>query len=219
MLISALTGLFVSGGFYIKGTSAILALSLFTNSKQVLTSWRREEYQKKYLLAFILQAFAGALILLFIIGEPIINLLPYASIPALYVLLLLFAGEHKVYTEITGFATLTLSVLIVKFASTGNIDPILYISVVVFFIAGVFKVRVQLGKGLVWRVLMTFYIVFSLFIYHFTEMPLIILLPLLDNLVFSIMPYRVKLKVTGWIEVSKGIVFLLLMVFYYNTVK
>ncbi|MEK6691958.1 MAG: hypothetical protein AABY44_00835, partial [Nitrospirota bacterium] len=52
MLISALTGLFISNGSHIKGISAILALSLFTNSKLVLTSWRREEYHKKYLLAF-----------------------------------------------------------------------------------------------------------------------------------------------------------------------
>ncbi len=136
----------------------------------------------------------------------------------LYLLLLLFAGEHRIYTEITGFATLTLSSLIVKFASTGIVDITLYIAVAVFFIAGVFKVRVQLSRGLVWRVIMILYTAFSLFIYHFIEIPLIVLLPLLDNLIFSIMPYRVKLKVTGWIEVSKGIAFLTLMVFYYNTV-
>ncbi len=218
MLISALAGLFVSNASYTKGISAFLALSLFTNSKLAITNWRREAYQRKHLLAFILQAFAGALILLSIIGEPIIKLLPYASIPLLYLLLLLFAGEHRIYTEITGFATLTLSSIIVNFSSTGIADLTLYIGVAVFFIAGVFKVRVQLSRGLVWRVIMILYTAFSLFIYHFIEIPLIVLLPLLDNLIFSIMPYRVKLKVTGWIEVSKGIAFLTLMVFYYNTV-
>jgi hypothetical protein len=216
MLISALAGLFLSRGGYIEGISAILAISLFTNSKQALTSWRREGYQRKYLLAFILQVFAGVLILLSITGEPITKLLPYASIPVLYLLLLLFAGEHKIYTEITGFATLTLSSLIVKFASTGIIDITLYIAVAVFFIAGVFKVRVQLSKGLIWKILMMLYIAFSLFIYHLIEIPLIVLLPLLDNFIFSIMPYRVKLKVTGWIEVLKGIIFLLLILFFYH---
>lgn len=218
MLISALTGLFVNRGIYIEGISAILALSLFTNSKLALTRWSREGYNKVHLLSFILQVLAGVLILLFIIGEQIIKLLPYASIPALYLLLLLFAGEHKIYTEVIGFATLTLSSLIVKFASTGIADLTLYIAVAIFFIAGVFKVRVQLSKGLIWRILMILYTALSLFIYHLIEIPLIVLLPLLDNLIFSITLYRVKLKVTGWIEVSKGIAFLLLILFLYNPV-
>lgn len=218
MLISALSGLFVSNGSYIKGIFAISALSLFTNSKLSLTTWRREGYQSKYLLAFISQVFAGALILLSIIGEPIIKLLPYVLIPVLYILLLLFAGEHKIYTEITGFATLTLSSLIAKFTSTGIVDLTLYIGVAVFFIAGVFKVRVQLSKRLIWRILMVLYIALSLLIYFLLETSSFVLLPLLDNVIFSITMYRVKLKVTGWIEVSKGIAFLILMVFYYSAV-
>lgn len=218
MLISALTGLFVSEGSYIKGISAILALSLLTNSKQAITIWKREEHQKKYIKAFIIQVLLGLSILAALKGLSIIKLLPYASIPVLYILLLFFAGEHKIYTEITGFATLTLSSLIAKFTSTGIVDLTLYIGVAVFFIAGVFKVRVQLSKRLIWRILMMLYITLSLFIYFLLETSSFVLLPLLDNVIFSITMYRVKLKVTGWIEVSKGIAFLILMVFYYSAV-
>jgi hypothetical membrane protein len=45
-------------------------------------------------------------------------------------------------------------------------------------------------------------------------MPVIILLPLIDNAIFSITLYKVKLKATGWLEVIKGMAFLVLIALF-----
>lgn len=216
MVISYLTGIIVSGKVDFGVIFSFLAISLFMNSKQSLMIWWREGHQKRSLNVFIIQILSASFILIILFNSSTFKLLPYVFIPVIYIFLVLFTGEHKLYTEITGFATLTLSSLIAKFSVTGNIDPRLYIGVAIFFIAGVFKVRVQLRKGIFERSSMMIYIAFAIFTYLLINLPVIVLLPLLDNLIFSITLYRVKLKATGWIEVVKGIAFLLIMGFYYN---
>ena len=52
--------------------------------------------------------------------------------------------------------------------------------------------------------------------YWLMHIPVFVLLPLIDNLVFSFTLYRLKLRLTGWLEVLKGVAFLLLMALYYN---
>jgi hypothetical protein len=47
------------------------------------------------------------------------------------------------------------------------------------------------------------------------HIPVIILLPLVDNLIVSAYPYKVKLQTTGWIEVGKSLIFLSLFIYYY----
>ena len=71
--------------------------------------------------------------------------------------------------------------------------------------------RVQTRKSMLERISMVLYVIFAIIAYHLTETPLILLLPLIDNLILSLTLYSVKLKTTGWIELSKGITFLLLM--------
>lgn len=216
MVFSYLTGLLVNGRVNTKVIVPLLAISLFMNSKQALMMWWREGHQRICLNVFIAQILFASLILIIFFDGLIVRLLPYISIPLIYVSLLLFAGEHKIYTEISGFATLTLSTLIAKLAVTGDIDLRLYIGVAIFFIAGVFKVKVQLKKGLFEKALMILYIAFAFYTYLLIDIPVIVLLPLIDNIIFSIIFYRVKLKAIGWIEFLKGVIFLLLMGLYYN---
>jgi hypothetical protein len=125
-------------------------------------------------------------------------------------------GEHSILTEISGFVLLSLSSLFARLAASGVIDPALFIAVAVFFTAGVFKVRVQFKKGVAQRILMVIYIAFAFIVYQLIPIPVLALLPLIDNLIFSITLYRVKVRVTGWLEVLKGVIFLLLMALGYR---
>jgi sensor histidine kinase YesM len=52
-------------------------------------------------------------------------------------------------------------------------------------------------------------------VYRRFHIPVIILLPLLDNLIVAGTLYKVRLQTTGWIEVTKSILFLILFVYYY----
>jgi hypothetical protein len=215
LAFSYLTGLIASKTVDLRALFILLALSLLINTKQSFGKWIRQRELTNHLISFISQAIIATVVLLTLFGKDTLELLPYVVIPLAYTALLIFAGEHLIVTEIAGFATLTLSSLIAKFAVTGALDLRLYIVVALFFIAGVFKVRVQLKKGLLHRVVMVLYICMALSIFSFIDVSLIILIPLIENLIYSLTLYSVKLKVTGWLEVSKGLLFILLMAIFY----
>jgi hypothetical protein len=63
---------------------------------------------------------------------------------------------------------------------------------------------------------MVIYVGFAIAVYWLMHGPVVVLLPLIDNLVFSITLYKLKLRFTGWLEVIKGVAFLLLMAMNYN---
>ncbi len=188
----------------------LISISLFANSKQAFVIWLRLK-KREALFIFIFQIIIGVLMLLKGEGGSILRLYPFGLIPLLYLLFLISSGEHSLFTEITGFLTLCLSCEIAYFSLTGEINPDLYIAVSLFFIAGVFKVRVQLKKGIKERVLMVAYLIASIISYLLLDCNPLILLPLIDNLIFALTLYRVRLQVTGWIEVAKGILFLVLL--------
>ncbi|MDA8214753.1 MAG: hypothetical protein M0Z64_05695, partial [Nitrospiraceae bacterium] len=178
------------------------------------TLWIRHVDPVRSSMLFIIQIVLASLMLAGILGEEIFRLLPYILIPAAYVLLLYFAGEHAIMTEIFGFALLTFSSLIAKFVTTNMIDNRLYIAVAVFFTASVFKVKLQLKRKLPERFLMAFYIIFALLVYRVIKVPIVVLLPLIDNVIFSFTLYKIKLKATGWLEVIKGMAFLVLIALF-----
>ena len=116
-------------------------------------------------------------------------------VPVAYLICLKFLGEHSIITEIAGFVLLSLSALVAKLTTTGVIDPVLFTAVAVFFTAGVFKVRVQFSKGHACKgSLWSIYVGFAIAAYRLMHMPVLVLLPLIDNLVFSITLYRLKLR-------------------------
>ena len=214
MALSYLAGIFAGGGFNLNAILSLLAISLFINSKQSFTFWIRHVDPKKSAMIFFAQTAIASLIIVGILGESVAKLLPYALIPATYILLLYFAGEHAIVTEVCGFALLTLSSLMAKFVTTGAIDHRLYIAVAVFFTASVFKVKLQLKKEFPQRASMILYVAFAVFAYYLVQMPVVILLPLIDNVIFSLTLYKLKLKATGWLEVLKGTAFLVLIALF-----
>ncbi len=57
---------------------------------------------------------------------------------------------------------------------------------------------------------MLLYLVFAAAVYYLIKSPLLALIPLVDNLILSVRRYNLKLRVTGWIEVAKGLLFMAL---------
>jgi hypothetical protein len=124
-------------------------------------------------------------------------------------------GEHALVTELMGFLVLSLASVIMKFLFFGGLDVRLFVAVAFYFMAGVFKVRALLTDKTKDRIVSLLYIAAAAFAYRGMHISLIILLPLFDNLVAAIAPYRVKLQTTGWTEVGKGVVFLGLLAALY----
>ncbi len=216
MVISYLTGLFIHrGSFDVTAISVFLALALFINSKQAFTLWYRQK-ERMYLWGFVAQSLVASMVLLLIFGESILRLLPFCSVPLLYMVFFVYRGEHSLLTELLGFATLSLAALLGAFVATVEVDYRLYIATFTFFAAGVFKVRVQLRKGLKERVGMLIYAVVAILVYNIIGVSLFILLPIIDNAVHAITLYKTRLKVTGWIELSKSVLFMLLVLYLYR---
>jgi hypothetical protein len=218
MTLSYLAGLFAGGRVTVGALAVFTALALYINSKQALVLWlrRRGEMPGRSFAVFALQFLSATLMLLIVLGQGVGAMLPYALVPCAYLLLLRALGEHALLTEIAGFALLALSALVAKMTTAGVADPALFAAVAVFFAAGVFKVRVRVKRNLQQRVVMIAYIVFALAVYRVMHTPLVVLLPLIDNLVYSLTLYRATLRMTGWIEVGKGLAFVVLMALNYH---
>ncbi len=216
MALSFLTGVLVSGGFSMKVLPAFAAICLLINSKQALTLWwRSKPVSGMHVAVFFIQAGLASVILLSLVGEAVTKFLPYAGVPIAYIILNRYAGEHAIYTEVAGFALLAMAAPMAKFFCTGQLDLRLYIAVAVFFCAGVFKVRIQLRKGIRERSAMGLYLVFAAAVYYAINAPFLALVPLLDNMLFAMTLYKVKLRAAGWTEVFKGVNFLILMFLFY----
>jgi hypothetical protein len=213
MLLSYSVGLDYSAGWPVI-FAGLLGAGLLINSKQALTLWFRQRNRSDALGALVVQVTGGALILIIAGGPGLFRLLPWGLIPLFYLVSLISAGEHRIYTEILGFATLTLSVVLGQFLTAGEVSPILYLGVATFFIAGVFKVRVHLRKGKKERIMMVSYLSCLLFVYAFSGLSLAPLTPLIENLLHAIGLYRQKLRTVGWMEVLKGVVFVILIRLY-----
>jgi hypothetical protein len=218
MTLSFLTGIVVSGRVTPGAVAVFISLALYINSKQAFVLWMRRRGVKhsRSLAAFVVQVLVATLMLLPVLWGSLVPLMPYVLVPLVYLLCLKFLGEHLILTEIAGFVLLSLSALVAKVATTGVIDPALFATVAIYFTAGVFKVRIQFKKGILHRVLMVTYIGFALAVYRMIHTPVFVLLPLIDNLIFSVTLYQAKLKLTGWLEVLKGVVFSLLMAYGFH---
>jgi hypothetical protein len=214
LAISYATGLLAAGSISADSVLVLFALCFLINSKQAYTLWSRKTRPLLSIVVFCCQMLPAAALIIWIFQPMLMQLLPYAAIPAAYLALILLAGEHRTITELAGFWTLTLAST-AACASVGIIDPKIYMATALFFSAGVFKIKLQLRKTAFEKIRMALYVFFCLAIYIFMELPAAALLPLVDNLVFSATLYQVKLRTTGWIEVAKGIAFALIFGFLY----
>lgn len=215
LIVSFAAGLSVSRGWSWKAVPLFLALGILVNSKQAFTTSLRRKGDNQALFIFLGHILAAAVVLVALFRGDIPRLLPLLAFPAAYLLMNRLAGEHFVLTELLGFSLISLAAVLAKFLVTGGIDVRLFIAVALYFGAGVFKVKVLLRKRIEDRIYSALYVLFSAYAYHGFHIPLLILLPLIDNLAVALSPYKVKLQTTGWIEVAKSLLFLALMVLYY----
>jgi len=215
LIVAYLIGIGVSKAFTWKAIPLFLALGLLINSKQAYTKWSRRTEDRKSLIIFVGHIVAATIVLLAVFGSDIPMLLPLLIFPLAYLVMNKFAGEHSVLTEVLGFTLLSLSAVLAKFLLTGGMDVRLFVGTAVYFTAGVFKVKALLLKKKKDRVLTMLHVVFAALVYQRMHIPVIILLPLVDNLIVSAFLYKVKLQTTGWIEVGKSLIFLFLFIYYY----
>jgi hypothetical protein len=215
LVVAYLIGLGVSRDFTWTAIPLFLALGLLINSKQAYTKWSRRPEDRKSLIIFLAHIVVATMILIAIFGRDIPMLLPLLIFPLAYLLMSKFAGEHFVLTELLGFTLISLSAVLAKFLLTGGLDVRLFVGTTLYFTAGVFKVKAVLLKKTRDRVLTALYVFFAAFVYHRMHIPVIILLPLVDNLIVAATLYKVKLQTTGWIEVAKSLTVLALFIYYY----
>ncbi|HLE40382.1 MAG TPA: YwiC-like family protein [Nitrospirota bacterium] len=215
LTIAYLIGLLVSRGFKWEAVPVFIALALLINSKQAYMKWMRGTAARKPLAIFLGQIIAAAVILILAFKSDIPLLLPLLVFPAAYFVANRLAGEHFVLTEVLGFILISLAAVLAKFLITAGLDVRLFVAVGLYFAAGVFKVKILLLKRTRERIIMALYVLFSIFMYRGYHIPLIILLPFVDNLIVAAKPYKVKLQTTGWIEVAKSVLFLSLMTAYF----
>jgi hypothetical protein len=215
LIIAYIAGMAASRGFSWLTFPLFTALGLFINSKQAFTKWLRGKGDRQALLVFLGQIIAATVIILVLFRGDVPRLLPLLVFPAAYLLMNRFAGEHFVLTEVLGFTLISLAAVLAKFILTGGVDIRLFVAVALYFSAGVFKVKALLRKRALDRFLAVLYVVFAAFVYRGFHLPLIVLLPLADNVIAAVTLYKVRLKTTGWIEVAKSLLFLALMVAFY----
>ncbi|HTP05466.1 MAG TPA: YwiC-like family protein [Nitrospirota bacterium] len=215
LIVAYLIGIGVCKTFTWTAIPLFLALGLLINSKQAYTKWSRRTEDRKSLIIFVGHIAAATIILLAVFGSDIPMLLPLLVFPLAYLMMNKFAGEHSVLTELLGFTLLSLSAVLAKFLLTGGVDVRLFAGTAAYFTAGVFKVKALLLKKMKDRILTMLDIVFAVLVYQRMHIPVIILLPLVDNLIASVFLYKVKLRTTGWIEVGKSLIFLALFIYYY----
>ena len=215
LTIAYLIGLLVSREFKWEAIPVFMSLALLINSKQAYMKWVRKPATRKPLAIFLGQIIVAAVILLLVFKSDIPMLLPLLVFPAAYFVANRLAGEHFVLTELLGFILISLAGVLAKFLVTGGLDVRLFVAAALYFAAGVFKVKILLQKRTRERIIMLLYVFLSIVMYRGYNIPLIILLPFVDNLIVAARPYKVKLQTTGWIEVGKSLLFLMLMVSFF----
>lgn len=214
MTMAYLAGLVAARQVNLRALAGFLALALLINAKQAVTIWMLTASKERVVtgMVFGLHVLCASVLLYPLYKDyGLLQLLPYAAFPAAYLLSLRFLGEHAVVTEMLGFILLSLAALVAKAIVGSGLDKGLFIVVAVFFVAGVFRVRIQLKKKIRYRVAMFCYVGIAAGLFYGMGHRVLLLLPFVDNLVFAFTLYRVSLQATGWIEMAKGFAFLLLM--------
>jgi len=215
LTVAFLIGLGVSRAFPWQALPLYAALGLLINSKQAYMKWTRQPLERKHLGVFLGQVAAASVILFALFAGNLSQVLPLLIVPAAYLLMNRYAGEHHVLTELLGFALLSLAAVLAKFLVVQGVDVRLFAATALYFTSGVFKVKSVLLRKMRDRVLTVLYVLFAAYVYRRFVISLLVLLPLAENIAMVIFLYKVRLQTTGWIEVAKSLVFLALMIFYF----
>ncbi len=194
----------------------ILGLAFLINSKNPLAAVIRSKGKKKEHIGwFLFFSISGLILLVPFMIEGVGEFWPFSLLIVSYAILLFKGKEHHILAELNGFAMLTLSAPIVYFTVTGELSLKLYEAVTIFFAAGVFKVRVRIRKSLFYRWVMALYCAAACIVFYLLNISVIILLPLAENIITAIWMREEKLKATGYTELIKGIIFIILIGFFW----
>jgi hypothetical protein len=192
----------------------ILGLIFAVNSKSPLMSLIRSgksERRRGYLLWLIFFSAVGFLLLLPFLSEGIRHFIIFFPLVLSYIALLLRGKEHDLFSELIGFALLTLSAPVVYFVITGSLSVKLYLAVLIFFSAGVFRVRLRIKRDLKHRSLMISYCLASTVSFFCLNISTLVLLPFVENIISAVWLRNEKLRTTGNVELAKGVVFAVLL--------
>ncbi len=147
LVIAFLVGIGVSRGFTLLVFPLFLALGMLINSKQAFTKWLRKKGDHRSFVIFIGQIAVATAVLVAVFGSDVPRLLPLLVIPAAYLLMNRFAGEHFILTELLGFALLSLAAVLAKFLITNGIDVRLFVAVALYFTAAYSRSRCSCSKN------------------------------------------------------------------------
>ncbi len=190
----------------------IVGLTFLINFKNPLASAVRTRGERKeHVLWALFFGVSGILLLVPFLSDGIKVFSVFSVLMLSYVILISRGKEHHLLTELNGFALLTLSAPVVYFTVTGELSQKLYAAVLLFFSAGVFKVRVRIRKTMKYRLIMVCYCALAAVIYYILDISLLILLPFMENIISAVKMKEEKLRVTGYTELVKGIVFIILV--------
>ena len=212
LTVAFLIGLGVTRELPWQALPLFIALGLLINSKQAYMKWTRQPLERKHLGVFLGQVAAASVILFALFAGNLPQVLPLLIVPAAYLLMNRYAGEHHILTELLGFALLSLAAVLAKFLVVQGVDVRLFAATALYFTSGVFKVKSVLLRKMRDRVLTVLYVLFAAYVYRRFVISLLVLLPLAENIAMAIFLYKVRLQTTGWIEVAKSLAFLALMV-------
>jgi len=195
----------------------ILGLTFLINSKNPLAAVIRSKGKKKEHTGwFLFFSLSGLILLVPFLSSGLREFWFFSLLVLTYALFLSTGREHHIIAELNGFSMLTLSAPIVYFTITGDLSLKLYAALTLFFAAGVFKVRVRLKKTLFFRWVMALYCAAACVIFYSLNISVIILLPLTENIATVIWMREEKLKTTGYTELVKGIIFIVLIAFFWK---
>jgi hypothetical protein len=196
---------------YLRLVPVISGIALLINSKKPLTSAIRAGRQRaSSIYWFFFFSMCGLLMVFPFMIKGIVSFSVFLPLIILYALLLFSGREHSLIAELTGFALLCVTAPVVYFILTGELSLRLYLIVLLFFSAGVFKVRLRLRKGVKEKAMMILYCIGVFIVFRYLGVPTIILLPLLENLLTALWIREEKLSTTGQIELLKGVAFVFL---------
>jgi hypothetical protein len=205
------------GDIFIGSGLTIIGLALLINAKNPASSLIRSKGRNTEQLIWLLFfTITGVALLAPFLFSGIKDFMVLFLLVLLYVLLLMMGREHHILAEMNGFALLTLSAPIVYFVMSGELSMKLYAAVLIFFWAGVFKVRLRIRKTHFFRQAMVLYCMAATAAYLMLNISIMLLLPLLENVVSAVVMREEKLRETGYIELSKSIAFIILIAFFWQ---
>ncbi|MBL7050008.1 MAG: hypothetical protein ISR96_10880 [Nitrospira sp.] len=194
---------------------AMMGFALLVNTKNPLSAVLRSHKDIGSIVWFAVFFASGFVLILLSLGAGIGRFFIFAPLIVIYFLLLWSGREHHIVSELIGFAILTLAAPVLYYVMSGEIAYRLNLAVLLFFAAGVLKVRVRLRRTIQYRRTVVLYCAGAAAAFYLMGISIFLLLPLTENIFAVISMHNEKLRTTGYIELSKGLVFLILIKFFW----